>query len=68
VAQWRAWAQGKPIIATEVGPSDHTPVTAVAVQRAYARFAIIGIPAMAWLLNGAGAWRNADWTLHDIRI
>lgn len=68
VAQWRAWAQGKPIIATEVGPADHTPVTAIAVQRAYARFAIIGIPAMAWLLNGAGAWRNADWTLHDIRI
>ncbi len=68
VAQWRAWAQGKPIIATEVGPADHTPVTAIAVQRAYARFAIIGIPMMAWLLNGAGAWRNADWTLHDVRL
>jgi uncharacterized protein YraI len=68
VAQWRAWAQGKPIIATEVGPSDRTPVTALAVRRAYARFASIGIPMMAWLLHGAGAWHNADWTLHDIRI
>ncbi|MCS6872263.1 MAG: SH3 domain-containing protein [Anaerolineae bacterium] len=68
VAQWRAWAQSKPIIATEVGPSDHTPVTVPAVRRAYARFASIGIPAMAWLLNGAGAWLNADWTLHNIRI
>lgn len=68
VAQWRAWAQGKPIIATEVGPSDHTPVTAIAVRRAYARFANIGIPMMAWLLHGAGAWHNADWTLHDIRV
>jgi uncharacterized protein YraI len=68
VAQWRAWAQGKPIIATEVGPSDRTPVTAQAVRRAYARFASIGIPMMAWLLHGAGAWHNADWTLHDIRI
>ncbi len=68
VARWRAWAQGKPIIATEVGPSDRTPVTALAVQRAYARFASIGIPAMAWLLHGAGAWRNADWTLNNVRI
>ncbi len=68
VAQWRSWAQGKPIIATEVGPADHTPVTGLAVRRAYTRFAMIGIPAMAWLLNGAGTWRNADWTLHDIRI
>lgn len=68
IAQWRAWAQGKPIIGTEVGPADRTPVTAMAVRRAYARFAMIGIPAMAWLLQGAGAWQNADWTLHDIRI
>lgn len=66
IGLWRAWFEGKPVIGTEVGPADATQVTAGAVQLAYQKFAQVGIPAVAWILNGAGAWHNAAWDEHDI--
>lgn len=66
VGLWRAWFEGKPIVGTEVGPADATHVTSEAVQLAYRKFAQVGIPAVAWILNGAGAWHNAAWDEHDI--
>jgi hypothetical protein len=66
VAQWRQWFGNKPIVGTEVGPTDANTVSANAVHLAYQKFAEAGVPAMAWLLNGAGAWHNAAWDEHGI--
>jgi hypothetical protein len=66
MTKWRSWFGKKPIIGTEVGPADANTVTPDAVRLAYQKFAEIGIPAMAWLLTGAGAWQNAAWDLHGI--
>ncbi len=68
LAQWRAWFGNKPIIGTEVGPADAVQVSPGAVQIAYQKFAEIGIPACAWLLSGAGAWRNAAWDINNILL
>jgi hypothetical protein len=68
VAQWRQWFGNKPIIGTEVGPTDANTVSANAVKVAYQKFAEVGIPAMAWVLNGAGAWKNAAWDQHGIAL
>jgi hypothetical protein len=66
--QWRTWFGTKPIIATEVGPTDQVTVSAVAMRRAYQVFAQLGIPAVGFLLDGAGAWKNAEWTGNGIVI
>lgn len=66
-ARWRSWFAGKPIIGTEVGPADHTEVTSAAVTESFAAFAAIGVPAVGWLLDGAGAWSNAAWNTHNIQ-
>jgi hypothetical protein len=68
LATWRQWFGNKPIIGTEVGPADANTVSANAVRIAYQKFAEIGVPAMAWVLNGAGAWRNAAWDQHGISL
>ena len=67
-AQWRQWFGSKPLIGTEVGPTDGNIVDANAVRVAYQKFEAIGVPAMAWLLNGAGAWQNAAWDMHGIYL
>lgn len=66
--QWRQWFGNKPIVGTEVGPTDANTVAAGAVRLAYQKFAQVGIPAMAWVLNGAGAWHNAAWDQHGISL
>ena len=68
LAQWRAWFGNIPLIGTEVGPSDSVQVSPGAVQRAYQKFAEIGVPACAWLLSGAGAWHNAAWDVNNILL
>lgn len=64
LAQWGAWLNSKPIIATEVGPINSVTITTKAVRRAYEVFGKAGIPMMAWVLDGAGSWKNADITLN----
>lgn len=68
LATWRQWFGNKPIIGTEVGPADANTVSSNAVRIAYQKFAEIGVPAMAWVLNGAGAWKNAAWDQHGISL
>jgi len=67
-AQWKSWFGTRPIIATEVGPTDNNTVTADAVRKAYQVFSVNNVPAMAWLLTGAGAWHNAAWDEHGIML
>ena len=67
-ARWVVGFGDKPLVATEVGPGDHTQITSEAVRKAYDAFAQIGIPMAAWLSNGAGSWQNAEWVTHDIRV
>lgn len=64
--KWRAWYGNKPIVGTEVGPADGTTNTNRAVRFAYDKFALAGIPAIGWVLNGAGAWKNAAWDANNI--
>lgn len=58
--------KGLPVVATEVGPGDTTKNTPQAVLHAYQRFAAAGIPCIGWVLDGAGAWGNASWTVNNI--
>jgi hypothetical protein len=64
--RWRTWFASKPIVGTEIGPSDQNIVTAQAMRLAYQRFAAANVPAVAFLLNGAGRWQNAAWDVHHI--
>lgn len=64
INQWRTWFSGKALLATEVGPINDSSVniTSAALRRAYEVFGSAGIPMAGWVLEGAGAWSNADWT------
>lgn len=64
VNQWRAWFGSKPLVVTEGGPINdpNINVTAAALRRAYQVFGNAGIPMAGFVLEGAGAWGNADWT------
>ncbi|MFN8417669.1 MAG: SH3 domain-containing protein [Anaerolineae bacterium] len=64
--RWRAWFGGKPIVATEVGPTDQNVVTTAAMRLAFQRFSVLGIPVIGFILNGAGGWENAAWDAHNI--
>jgi hypothetical protein len=66
LAQWRQWYGNKAIIGTEVGPTDANTITTGAMRMAYSRFASLGIPAIGWVLSGAGAWNNAAWDKNGI--
>jgi hypothetical protein len=68
LAQWKAWFGDKPIVGTEVGPTDHNTITSHAMRKAYDAFARIGIPAVGWVLSGAGAWQNAAWDIHNVVV
>jgi hypothetical protein len=66
--KWRVWYGNKPIVGTEVGPADGTNNMGRAMRLAYDKFAMAGIPAIGWVLNGAGAWQNAAWDLLNVII
>jgi hypothetical protein len=66
VDQWRMWFGNLPIVGTEVGPADANTVTPQAMRIAYDKFAVAGIPAVGWVLSGAGAWQNAAWDIHNL--
>jgi hypothetical protein len=65
---WRTWFGNLPIVGTEVGPADANTVTPQAMRIAYDKFAVAGIPAVGWVLSGAGAWQNAAWDIHNLVI
>jgi hypothetical protein len=65
---WRSWFGNLPIVGTEVGPADANTVTSHAMRIAYDKFAVAGIPAVGWVLSGAGAWQNAAWDTHNLVI
>lgn len=67
-AQWRAWFGNRPLVGTEVGPTDQNVVTSAAMRFAYQKFAQIGVPALAFILDGAGAWGNASWTANSVMM
>ena len=65
---WRKLAQGRSIIITEGGPADGIVNDGVKLRNVYAKCAALGIPVMAWLLSGAGAWQSAGWKERGVRI
>jgi hypothetical protein len=66
VQMWRTVFGNKPLVCTELGPSDHNTVTAEAMRAAFNKFAQIGVPPVAFILNGAGSWKNAAWDENGI--
>jgi hypothetical protein len=66
INNWKTWFGTKPLVATEVGPTDQNVITAPAMKLAYQRFAAINVPAIGYILNGAGGWENAAWDIHNI--
>ncbi|MEP7293462.1 MAG: M23 family metallopeptidase [Chloroflexota bacterium] len=65
---WRGMAQGRTVIITEGGPADTIRNDGAKLSKVYAKCASLGIPVMAWLLSGAGAWASAGWDEQDVRI
>lgn len=65
LARWREWFGSKPLVATEVGPVDNPAITATASAHRYARNVLraAGISTVAFILNGAGSFANADLSL-----
>jgi hypothetical protein len=66
--RWRTMAQGRSIIITEGGPADNIQNTGTKLQNVYVKCAAQGIPVMAWLLSGAGAWQLAGWKEQSVTI
>lgn len=62
----RQFGTSKPIVGTEVGPTG--PISVAAIMKAYKLLGDAGIPAMAWILNGRGDFKNADWRLSNIQL
>lgn len=58
---WQRMAQGRTVIITEGGPADNVLNDGAKLRNVYAKCAALGIPVMAWLLSGAGAWQSAGW-------
>lgn len=68
IARWRAWFGNMSLVGTEVGPSDSCQITSTAMNVAYQKFAQVGVPMCGWVLEGAGAWVNASWVIHDLAL
>jgi len=66
VSYWKQF--GKPVIGTEIGPVGSAVVTRETVLAAYTKLAAVGVPAMAWVLNGTGNFQNADWTWNGLKL
>jgi hypothetical protein len=66
IDRWRAWFGALPLVGTEVGPANSTPIRPEAMRIAYQKFAAVGVPAMGWVLDGAGEWKNAAWTTNNL--
>jgi len=66
IAYWKTW--GKPLIGTEIGPVAPGVITAQAVNHAYQVMRAAGVPCMAWVLDGTGAYPEASWTVHNLTL
>lgn len=66
--RWRQMAQGRSIIITEGGPADGIVNNGTKLANVYRRCAAVGLPVMAWLLQGAGEWREAGWVENNVRV
>lgn len=51
IDRWKKYAQGKPIICTEAGPSLDRSVTIPGAQAMFKAFAKVNIPAFGWILD-----------------
>lgn len=66
--RWREMARGRSVIVTEGGPADGVLNDGAKLDNTYRRCEAAGLPLMAWLLSGAGAWQQAGWVERDIRL
>lgn len=68
IAQWRRQLIGKALVIGESGPGGTTPVTAEAVHHAHLMYATASIPACFYIIDGSGAFDNADWKRNNITV
>ena len=66
--RWRDAARGRSVIITEGGPADGIANNGVKLSNVYRRCEQAGLPVMAWLLSGAGAWQHAGWVEQNVRL
>lgn len=55
LTMWRGFAQGKPIVCTEAGPSIGKQITIDGAQRMFKMFAAAKIPTFGWILGATQA-------------
>ena len=66
--RWRALARGRSVIVTEGGPANGVLNDGARLDNTYRRCEAAGLPLMAWLLSGAGAWQQAGWVERNVRL
>lgn len=66
--RWRGMARGRSVIVTEGGPADGIQNDGIKLDNTYRRCEAVGLPLMAWLLSGAGAWQQAGWLECNVRV
>jgi hypothetical protein len=66
--QWRTMARGRALIITEGGPANGVLNNSARLDNTYRRCESAGLPLMAWLLSGAGAWQQAGWVECGVRL
>ncbi len=66
--RWRAMAGGRSVIVTEGGPANGVFNDGAKLDNSYRRCEAAGLPLMAWLLSGAGAWQTAGWVERGVRL
>lgn len=70
IKNWKTYAQGKPIVCTEAGPSLNRQVTTEGVRNMFKAFAAVGVPAFAWILDAAGerSFEGQSWDRNNILL
>lgn len=65
---WKSFAQKKPIICTEAGPSLDRFVTVQGAKKMFKDFAAVGVPAFGWILDSTGNvnFNGQSWTRQGI--
>lgn len=67
-SRWQELYGGRPLVGTEVGPSDDTKITVQAVRKMYEWGAVNNIPIMSWLLNGTERFPRQEWISNGILL
>ena len=70
IKNWKIYAQGKPIVCTEAGPSLNKQVTTEGARNMFKKFAAVGVPAFAWILDAAGerSFEGQSWDRNNILL